>query len=151
MSVESVMPSNYLILCCPLLLLSSISPRIRVFSNEHGFRKAWVHTHTHTHTHTHMHTHTHTQTSSAHPGLYLLWASVLPDLGLGLQSLLCPTAKMKAFASQVPFGGLGHEGPLLILSLRFHLPPVTTAERFHIDDHLPKYNEFQFAVLFWTF
>ena len=34
MSIESVMPSNHLILCCPLLLLSSIFPSIRVFSNE---------------------------------------------------------------------------------------------------------------------
>ena len=34
MSIESVMPSNYLILRHPLLLLSSISPSIRVFSNE---------------------------------------------------------------------------------------------------------------------
>jgi len=34
MSIESVMPFNYLILCCPLLLLPSIFPRIRVFSNE---------------------------------------------------------------------------------------------------------------------
>ena len=34
MSAESVMPSNHLILCCPLLLLPSISPSIRVFSNE---------------------------------------------------------------------------------------------------------------------
>ena len=34
MSIESVMPSNHLILCCPLLLLSSIFPRIRVFSSE---------------------------------------------------------------------------------------------------------------------
>ena len=34
MSIESVMPSNHLILCCPLLLMSSIFPRIRVFSNE---------------------------------------------------------------------------------------------------------------------
>ena len=33
-SIESVMPSNYLILCCPLLLLTSIFPSIRVFSNE---------------------------------------------------------------------------------------------------------------------
>ena len=33
MSVESVMLSNHLILCCPLLLLSSIFPSIRVFSN----------------------------------------------------------------------------------------------------------------------
>ena len=34
MSVESVMPSNHLILCCPLLLLPSTFPIIRVFSNE---------------------------------------------------------------------------------------------------------------------
>ena len=34
MSTESVMPSNYLILCCPLLLPPSIFPSIRVFSNE---------------------------------------------------------------------------------------------------------------------
>ena len=34
MSIESVMPSSHLILCCPLLLLSSVFPRIRVFSNE---------------------------------------------------------------------------------------------------------------------
>ena len=34
MSIESVMPFNHLILCCPLLLLSSIFPSIRVFSNE---------------------------------------------------------------------------------------------------------------------
>ena len=34
MSIESVMPSNHLILCHPLLLLLSIFPRIRVFSNE---------------------------------------------------------------------------------------------------------------------
>ena len=34
MSIRSVMPSNYLILCRPLLLLPSIFPSIRVFSNE---------------------------------------------------------------------------------------------------------------------
>ena len=34
MSIESVMPSNHLILCCRLLLLPSIFPSIRVFSNE---------------------------------------------------------------------------------------------------------------------
>ena len=32
-SIESVMPSNHLILCCPLLLLPSIFPSIRVFSD----------------------------------------------------------------------------------------------------------------------
>ena len=34
MSIESVMPFNHLIFCCPLLLLPSIFPSIRVFSNE---------------------------------------------------------------------------------------------------------------------
>ena len=41
MSVESVMPSNHLILCRPLLLLPSIFPSIRVFSNESTFRIRW--------------------------------------------------------------------------------------------------------------
>ena len=34
MSIESVMPSSHLILCCPLLLLPPIPPSIRIFSNE---------------------------------------------------------------------------------------------------------------------
>ena len=41
MSIESVMPSNYLILCCPLLLLPSTFPSIRVFSNESVPRNRW--------------------------------------------------------------------------------------------------------------
>ena len=41
MFIESVMPSNYLILCCPLLLLPSIFPSIRVFSNESALRIRW--------------------------------------------------------------------------------------------------------------
>ena len=40
-SVESVMPSNHLILCCPLLLLPSIFPSIRVFSNELALPIRW--------------------------------------------------------------------------------------------------------------
>ena len=35
------MPSNYLILCCPLLLLPSIFPSIRVFANESGLHIRW--------------------------------------------------------------------------------------------------------------
>ena len=41
MSIESVMPSNHLILCRPLLLLPSVFPRIRVFSNESALRIRW--------------------------------------------------------------------------------------------------------------
>ena len=41
MSIESVMPSNHLILCHPLLLLPSIFPNIRVFSNESVLRIRW--------------------------------------------------------------------------------------------------------------
>ena len=41
MSIESVMPSNHFILCHPLLLLPSIFPSIRVFSNESALRIRW--------------------------------------------------------------------------------------------------------------
>ena len=41
MSIESVMPSSHLILCCPLLLLPTIPPSIRVFSNESTLRMRW--------------------------------------------------------------------------------------------------------------
>ena len=41
MSIESVMPSNWLILCCPLLLPSSIFPSILVFSNESVLHIRW--------------------------------------------------------------------------------------------------------------
>src|SRR5574341_1258073 len=41
MSIESMMPSNHLILCCPLLLMVSIFPSIRVFSNESALHIRW--------------------------------------------------------------------------------------------------------------
>ena len=41
MSIGSVMPSSHLILCCLLLLLPSICPTIRVFSNESAFPIRW--------------------------------------------------------------------------------------------------------------
>ena len=40
-SIKSKTPSNYLILCCPFLLLPSIFPRIRVFSNELALPIKW--------------------------------------------------------------------------------------------------------------
>ena len=42
MSIELVMPSNHLILCCPFLLLPSIFPSIRVFSNESALPIRWL-------------------------------------------------------------------------------------------------------------
>ena len=42
MSIESVMASNHLILCCPLLLPPSVFPSIRVFSNESVLRIRWL-------------------------------------------------------------------------------------------------------------
>ena len=41
MSIESVMPSKHLIICCPLILLPSIFPSIRVFSNESVLHIRW--------------------------------------------------------------------------------------------------------------
>ena len=41
MSTESVMPSKHLIFCCPLLLMPSIFPSIRVFSNESVLHIRW--------------------------------------------------------------------------------------------------------------
>ena len=41
MSIESVMPSNHLTLCCPLILSLSIFPSIRVLSNEFALRIRW--------------------------------------------------------------------------------------------------------------
>ena len=41
MSIESVIPSKHLILCCPLLLLPSVFPSIRVFSNESVLHIKW--------------------------------------------------------------------------------------------------------------
>ena len=40
-SIKLVMPSSYLILCCPLLLLPPIPPSIRVFSNESTLHMRW--------------------------------------------------------------------------------------------------------------
>ena len=41
MSIESVMPSNHLVLYCPLLLLPSIFSSIRIFSNELALHISW--------------------------------------------------------------------------------------------------------------
>ena len=81
MSIESVMPSNHLTLCCPLLLLPSIFPSTRVFSNESVLRirgpKYWSFSFN-------------ISPSSEHPGLISFrmdWLDLLADQGT-LKSLL---------------------------------------------------------------
>ena len=81
MSIESVMPSSHLILCCPLLLLPPIPPSIRVFSNESTpcmrWPKYWSFS---------------LSPSNAHPGLISFrvdWLDLLAVQGT-LRSLLQP-------------------------------------------------------------
>ena len=81
MSTESVMPSNHLILCRPLLLLPSILPSIRVFSNESTLRIRWP---------TYWHFSFSISPSNEHPGLISFrmdWLYLLAVQGT-LKSLL---------------------------------------------------------------
>ena len=80
-SIESVMPSNHLILCCPLLLLPSIFPSIRVFSNESVLCIRWP---------KYWHFSFTISSSNEHPGLISLrmdWFDLLAVQGT-LKSLL---------------------------------------------------------------
>ena len=81
MSIESVMPSNHLILCHPLLLLPSIFPSIRVFSNESALCIRWP---------TYWSFHFSISPSKEHPGLISFrmdWLDLLAVQGT-LKSLL---------------------------------------------------------------
>ena len=81
MSIESVMPSNHLILCCPLLLLPSIFPSIRVVSNESVLCIRWPN---------YWHFSFTISPSNEHPGLISLrmdWLDLLAVQGT-LKSLL---------------------------------------------------------------
>ena len=61
-SIESVMPSNHLIFCCPLLLLPSFFPSIRIFSNELALHIRWQkYIYTCVCVYTWMHAHVYTQ------------------------------------------------------------------------------------------
>ena len=79
-SVESVMPFNHLILCCPLLLLPSIFPSIRVFSNESALCMRWPK----------YWSFSFISPSTEHPGLTTFWTDWLNLLAVQgtLQSLL---------------------------------------------------------------
>ena len=81
MSIELVMPSNYLILCHPLLLLPSIFPSIRVFSNDSALPIRWP---------KYWSFSFYICPSSVHPGLHSFWMDRLDFLAVQgtLKSLL---------------------------------------------------------------
>ena len=81
MSIESVMPSSHLILCCPLLLLLPIPHSIRVFSNESALHLRWPKCWSFSFSISH---------SNEHPGLVsfrMVWLDLLAVQGT-LKSLL---------------------------------------------------------------
>ena len=81
MYIESVMPSSYLILCRPLLLLPPIPPAIRIFSNESALHMRWPKYWSFSFS---------ISLSNEHPGLISLrmdWLDLLPVQGT-LKSLL---------------------------------------------------------------
>ena len=94
MFIESVMPSNHLILCPPLLLLPSIFPSFRVFSNESALRIRWPKYWSFTFR---------ISTSNEHPGLISFrmdWLDHLTVQGT-LKSLLQHKSLLKSISSLV--------------------------------------------------
>ena len=92
MSTESVMPSNHLILCCPLLLLPSIFPSTRVFSNESALRIRWPKYWSFSFS---------TSPSNEHPGLISFrmdWLDLLA-VQVTLKSLSSPIPQFKIISS----------------------------------------------------
>ena len=94
MSIESVMPSNHLILCRPLLLPPSIFPSIRVFSSESALCISWP---------KYWSFSFNISPSNEHPGLISFtmdWFDLLADQGT-LKSLSSPTTQFKRITSSV--------------------------------------------------
>ena len=91
MSIESVIPSNHLILCHPLLLLPSIFPSIRVFSNESALLIRWP---------KYWSFSFNISPSSEHPGLISLrmdWLYLLAVQGTLKSLLQCHSSKASVF------------------------------------------------------
>ena len=87
MSIESVIPFNHLILCCPLLLLPSIFPSIRVFSCESVLRIRWLNSWSFSFN---------ISPSNEHPGLISFrmdWLDLLAVQGTLKNLLLCYSSK----------------------------------------------------------
>ena len=86
-SIDSVMPSDYLILCCPLLLLPSIFPNIRIFSNESVILIKWP---------KYWSFSFNISPSSEHPGLIPLgWTSWISLQSKGLSRVFSNTTNQK--------------------------------------------------------
>ena len=86
MSIELVMPSNHLMLCCPLLL-PSIFPRIRVFSNESALHIRWP---------KYWSFSFNISSSNEHPGLISLgWTGWISLLSKGLSRVFANTTVQK--------------------------------------------------------
>ena len=101
MSIESVMPSNHLILCRPLLLLPPVFPSIRIFSNESTLRIRWSN---------YWYFSFNISPSSEHPGLISFnmdWLDLLPVQGT-LKSLLQQFKKHQFFGAQLSLSSNSH-------------------------------------------
>ena len=94
-SIESVMPSNHLILCRPLLLLPSIFPSIMVFSNESALRIRWP---------KYWSFSFNTSSSNEHPGLISFrmdWLDLLQSKGLSRVFSNTTVQKHQFFGAQL--------------------------------------------------
>ena len=101
MSIESMMPSNHLILCLTLLLLPSIFPSIRVFSNESALRIRWP---------KYWGFNLNISPSNEHPGLISFRMDRLGILAVQetLKSLLQPVQKHQFFGAQLSLESNSH-------------------------------------------
>ena len=97
MSIESVMPSSHLILCRPFLLLPSIFPSIRVFSNEPALRMRWP---------DYWSFSFNISPSNEHPRLISFWMDQL-DL-VAVQGTLTTVKKHQFFSAQLSLQSSSH-------------------------------------------
>ena len=102
MSIESAMPSSHLILCHPLLLLPSIPPSIRVFSNESTHRMRWPKYWSFSFS---------ISPSNEHPGLIsfrMKWLDLLAIQGIHKNLLQHHSSKASFFSTQLSLPSNSH-------------------------------------------
>ena len=108
MSIKSVMPSNHLILCHPLLLLPSIFPSIRVFSNESALHIRWP---------KYWNFSFNISLSNEYSGLISLridWLDLLVVQGTLKSLLQCHSSKASFFGAQLPLLSNSHNHTWLL-------------------------------------